>query len=199
MVRNMVKNNKGFTLVELLVVVAIVGILATAGIPQYRRMVQKSRKAEPKVMLSAVYNAQAAFFSEFGSYGSNLQAMGMDDASNGAQSTYETGFTTAACAAAMGTGSGGSGAFPLSTSTIGITVNTANPTFYAGGASDRQIFGKPRTANCRAVLPASLTNSQFVAASSGTIAPGVDPLSGASDQWEINHTRSLSNVVDGVK
>lgn len=44
----------GFTLVELLIVVAIVGVLATIGIPTYQRMVKKARQAEAKSNLGSI-------------------------------------------------------------------------------------------------------------------------------------------------
>jgi type IV pilus assembly protein PilE len=40
------KNNKGFTLVELMIVIAIIGILATVGYPAYTNSVKKANRAD---------------------------------------------------------------------------------------------------------------------------------------------------------
>lgn len=66
---------KGFTLVELLIVVAIIGVLSTIGIPTFRRMIQKAKMAEAKIALGSGHRVEAAFFAEFNSYGNNLEGM----------------------------------------------------------------------------------------------------------------------------
>ncbi len=46
--------NKGFTLIELMITVLIVGILASVALPQYTRALERSRAAEPKVIWDTI-------------------------------------------------------------------------------------------------------------------------------------------------
>ena len=51
-------SSKGFTLLELLVVVLIIGILAGIALPQYEKSVERSRAAEAQTILKAMFTAQ---------------------------------------------------------------------------------------------------------------------------------------------
>jgi type IV pilus assembly protein PilA len=62
------KSNKGFTLIELMIVVAIIGILAAIAIPNFLRFQLKSKSAEGKVNIAAIRTAQESYLAEFGSY-----------------------------------------------------------------------------------------------------------------------------------
>jgi len=53
---------KGFTLLELIVVIVIIGILATLGFAQYSRMIERSRGAEGRQVLGAIRTQAAALW-----------------------------------------------------------------------------------------------------------------------------------------
>jgi prepilin-type N-terminal cleavage/methylation domain-containing protein len=57
----------GFTLVELIIVVIIVGILASLGLTQYSLMVEKSRTAEARVHIGTMRNLAYSYYLENGS------------------------------------------------------------------------------------------------------------------------------------
>ncbi|MFH0858482.1 MAG: prepilin-type N-terminal cleavage/methylation domain-containing protein, partial [Candidatus Omnitrophota bacterium] len=58
---------KGFTLLELMIVIIIVGVLATLAISQYSVLVEKSRAAEAKQVIGRIRGACAAIYMENGS------------------------------------------------------------------------------------------------------------------------------------
>jgi prepilin-type N-terminal cleavage/methylation domain-containing protein len=66
------KSQRGFTLVELSVVIVVIGILAVFGVPQFKKAVERSKAAEAFNYLSAVRDAQERYASQKGTYASDL-------------------------------------------------------------------------------------------------------------------------------
>ena len=62
------RNQSGITLLELMIVVVIVGILASVAYPSYQRQVLRSNRAEGKALLVDAAARQERFFSNFNTY-----------------------------------------------------------------------------------------------------------------------------------
>jgi type IV pilus assembly protein PilA len=58
----------GFTLIELMIVVAIIGILAAIAIPNFLRFQLKAKSSEGKTNIAAIRTAEQSYYSEFGSF-----------------------------------------------------------------------------------------------------------------------------------
>lgn len=70
------KKNQGFSLMELMIAVAIVGIIAAIAIPSYNGYVVQSRRTDAVAFLMAVAGDQVRFFSENNSYATSMTALG---------------------------------------------------------------------------------------------------------------------------
>ena len=84
------KNQKGFSLIELMVVVAIIGLLAAIAIPQYSRFQKRATQTEAKTSLSGLYVAQKSFITEWRFASSDMTQLGFE--LSGGDAVYSVGF-----------------------------------------------------------------------------------------------------------
>lgn len=82
----MKKVQQGFTLIELMIVVAIIGILAAVAIPAYQDYTIRAKVSEVIVMASAARTSVAEYYISTGSMPASTNAAGIND--NAAQSDY---------------------------------------------------------------------------------------------------------------
>ena len=73
----MKKQKKGFTLVELIIAVIIVGILSLVSIPIYRYNIEKARFTEAITMLRAIADANTLYYIEYGVWCKDIRALGV--------------------------------------------------------------------------------------------------------------------------
>lgn len=188
----------GFTLVELLVVVSIIGVLVLIGFPTFRKLQQKSRQAEAKLALGSVHTLESAFRDEYASFGSNLRAIGYDVE----PTRYTVGFAQGGVCKGLYEFLG---IYAPSGGGIGADLAQKMPRYFdpplAGEQND--IFRAPGvtdSSGCAAVT--LISNVTFEVSASGVLAPGIPydtPDLTLVDQWKIDHTRKLENTYYGVR
>jgi len=83
----------GFGLIELMVVLAIVGLLATIAIPSFTRYKCKARAAEAVATLRGVYSANIAYYGDYGTFTNDFTRLRTNLAVTSALSARGTYFT----------------------------------------------------------------------------------------------------------
>ena len=185
--RSVNKTELGFTLVELMVVVAIISILAAIAIPNFKKYQAKSRTSEAKIMLAASYTAMESFYQEYDFYGSCFKFQGFTPtgitAAADTRSTtnyYTVGFT------AVDITPPGAQIVP-----IGCT-NDATFVFYG----DRTPAGVASAAANTLTNSISADNSSYILQAQGQIDPDYAG-SVSSDSWSMTNAKFLNQDRNG--
>jgi len=180
------KNKKGFTLIELMIVVAIIGILAAIAIPNFMKFQAKAKQSEAKTNLGAIYVAQVAYFSNTNTYANTIAApvapavvtclqqgntiLFVDNNSNDG-----TG-----CFCAMNWEPAGQNRYTYECGTTPHILDAhVGTSFYAAG--------------CSPVIVTNSTSVSFKAAAVSNVDSDTDP-----DCWSIEETKKLLNEMNDI-
>jgi len=101
--RKHVKNSKGFTLIELMIVVVIIGILAAIAIPKFSQVSKSAKEAEAGPVLKQICTLRSSYYERYDAAPAsitNLTSVGWDAASAG---KYYSGYTLSAAGVATAT------------------------------------------------------------------------------------------------
>lgn len=83
------RNKKGFTLIELMIVVVIIGILAALAIPRFMAASRKAKIAEARGVLSQIHTAASVYYEEHGFF-PGTENHWFNDASSSTTNTWNS-------------------------------------------------------------------------------------------------------------
>jgi type IV pilus assembly protein PilA len=182
----MLKSQSGFSLIELMIVVAIIGILATIAIPNFTRFQAKAKQSEAKGNLAGIYSAEKAFYAEWNTYFGVFPDIGFVPEG---RLNYNLGFAAAGTAPLA----------PFVATTYTSCTNTSVGGTACNGSFQIQsgvpAFAATATANCLE------TDNQTTPDATGFKATAIGHIStraGLNDIWTINGQKITCNQISGI-
>jgi type IV pilus assembly protein PilE len=70
-------SERGFTLIELMIVITIIAIIVAIGSPSYRDQVMRANRADGKIHALQIADKQERYYTDFGTYTTSLSALNM--------------------------------------------------------------------------------------------------------------------------
>lgn len=186
-------NSKAFSLIEVMVVVAIVGIITAIAVPTYEKHKARTKRVEAKLILSGIYMSEAGLMQVYGHYATCLTDAQFSVAAI-QNRHYSVGFSSDnTTAIALVNAEGGE-------------CNTGNFQFAANNTLRGQLIPVTALSNIdtssadlgKGISSPGVTNdgTGFVAGAIGYIFPGNLTIPTAS-QWTINHEKQLIEINEG--
>lgn len=176
-------NQKGFSLIELMVVVAIIGILATIAVPQLSKMQAKAKQSEAKGHLSGIYTAEKAFNTEWSQYYGSMRTIGY--APDGRGLRYNAGFAALGVAAPAAMPGADAASF---------AINIGTSCTYSGAPAACNFNAQYTVAAVAGSVNPTATTFTAIAAGN----PNSTTL-GNVDVWSIDQDKNMQWVTNGIQ
>jgi type IV pilus assembly protein PilA len=78
----MMKKSKGFTLVELMIVVVIIGVIAALAIPRFMNTSTKTKQSEAQGILKQIYTMELTHFEQYNAYTDDIDELDVEFMAN---------------------------------------------------------------------------------------------------------------------
>ena len=179
-----VKSDEGFTLVELMVVVAIIGILSAIAVPNFKKYQAKAKQSEAKIQLAALYSAEVGALADYDTYATCLTSISYEPPARGYYivgfSNDDTTISNLIIGSRGGVCAAGGNAISPASVTGGVYQKASNDTTVA-------------TATKLSAFATTTTSTLFTASAVGNIISVKDKF----DTWTINQTKAIINTDQG--
>lgn len=141
-IRNRRRNQRGFSLIELLIVIAIILIILSIALPQMSKSRMNAQEMAAVAEIGTINKQQIQYYSQYNKYATSLAQLGPPAASGGAEGPE----AAALIPGSLASGSAGGYNFTITATTGGYAVTAIPKTF---GSTGRRTFYSDQTAIVR--------------------------------------------------
>ena len=184
------KRAEGFSLIELMVVVAIIGILATVAVPNFQKYQARARSAEVKAHLNGIFTVEQLAFADYGSFASCLNTLGVSDNAN----YYSYGFNVSAGVGYYAGKAAAGGKLAVDPVLAGCRTGTSTELI----GEDVSYYLAKITTGSGAIAATDMGTSGAVSASAFKASAGGHVYKTTVDLWTIDEDKKLTNETKGI-